>query len=262
MVFSSPGINLSTGDDIYIRDELAADNSVWSICSWHKNQNAMQVGSKPNETGWGVYEECRIGGGIIATGHEHSYSRTHLLDNMQTQSIYSESPNVIIDKGKTFAFVSGLGGQSIRPQSLSGDWWASIYTSTQGADHGALFCEFNVDGQPDKASCYFKDIQNNVVDQFDIYSRVEPTEDLVSPTASFVPPTPADTAVTQTVEIQADITEANLSSVSHDWDGTVFDALSSDVALMYNFDNVLSIGEDYTTPCGTIHDASEYKNDG
>jgi hypothetical protein len=61
--------------DVYIRDELAQDNSTWSICSWHKNQQEMQVGGKTSETGWEVYEECRMGGAIVATGHEHSYSR-------------------------------------------------------------------------------------------------------------------------------------------------------------------------------------------
>jgi predicted phosphodiesterase len=48
---------LGTGHDIYIRDKLAADNSIWSISSWHKNMRLMQVGGKSDATGWGVYEE-------------------------------------------------------------------------------------------------------------------------------------------------------------------------------------------------------------
>ena len=34
--------------DTYIRQQLAQDNSTWSVCSWHKNQSAMQVGGKGN----------------------------------------------------------------------------------------------------------------------------------------------------------------------------------------------------------------------
>ena len=39
----------------YIRDQLATDNSIWRISSWHKNMNAMQVYTKSDETGWDVY---------------------------------------------------------------------------------------------------------------------------------------------------------------------------------------------------------------
>ena len=64
---------LGTAHDTYIRDQLAQDNSIWRICSWHKNQRAMQVGGRRDEVGWEPYEECRKGRAIIATGHEHSY---------------------------------------------------------------------------------------------------------------------------------------------------------------------------------------------
>ena len=60
----------------FIKDTLASDDSIWRICSWHKNQRLMQVGGKLDEVGWKPYEECRKGRAIIATGHEHSYERT------------------------------------------------------------------------------------------------------------------------------------------------------------------------------------------
>src|SRR5436190_1934323 len=47
------------GDSIYaryIQDQLATDDHIWRICSWHKNQRAMQVGAKDDEMGWKVYE--------------------------------------------------------------------------------------------------------------------------------------------------------------------------------------------------------------
>jgi predicted phosphodiesterase len=181
-VLVGPDIFDNNGYDLYIRSQLAQDNSLWSISSWHKNMTLMQAGNKGNETGWGVYEESRKGGAIIATGHEHSYSRTHLLSSMMNQTIASTSDTLVLtrddtltgdDEGRSFAFVSGLGGRSIRKQVLSGPWWASIFTSTQGANYGALFGIFNLDSIPNLAKFYFKDIDGAVPDSFYVVSQVE-----------------------------------------------------------------------------------------
>ena len=147
IVLVAPGV-MGSGHDAYIRDRLAADNSLWSVCSWHKNMRKMQVGRKSDATGWAVYEESRKGGAIIATAHEHSYSRTHLLGSIKDQTVASTSNTLVITKGRTFVFVSGLGGKSIRgqlrclpstpPYGCKGEW-ASIYTSNQNANYGALF---------------------------------------------------------------------------------------------------------------------------
>jgi hypothetical protein len=182
-VIVAPGI-FGPGDglyDLHLRDRFAASDAVWRIASWHKNQHLMQAGGKSDETGWGVYEESRRAGAIIATAHEHSYSRTHLLSSMQQQLVAStEEPLVLTpddpaspgDEGRSFAFVSGLGGKSIRDQGVFGDWFASVYTSTQGATYGALFGVFHVDGDPRLARFYFKDIAGRVIDEFVLRSRV------------------------------------------------------------------------------------------
>jgi hypothetical protein len=185
IVMTAPGIGSgfdAGNSDTYIRDQLAADDSIWSICSWHKDMRLMQVGGKTDETGWGVYEEARKGGAIVATAHEHSYSRTHLLSSMMNQTVASTSNTLTLTKGNSFAFVSGLGGNSVRPQLLDGPWWASIYASTclagdpvcqPNGNFGALFGVFNVDGQPNKALFYFKDISGRVVETFTVISNVE-----------------------------------------------------------------------------------------
>ncbi|MDO8560451.1 MAG: DNRLRE domain-containing protein [bacterium] len=172
-LLTAPG-TMGSGHDLYLRDQLAADHAVWSVCSWHKNMQAMEVGnSHPDETGWGVYEECRKAGGMVATGHDHTYARTYLMSSFQTQQVATTSSTLVLEKGRSLAFVSGLGGQSIGAQASADPWFASIYTSTQGATYGALFCTFNVNGQPDRASCYFKNINGQVIDQFDLVSAVE-----------------------------------------------------------------------------------------
>ncbi|MCI0550505.1 MAG: DNRLRE domain-containing protein [Anaerolineae bacterium] len=208
IILVAPGVDVpGSGHGVYIRDKLAADNSIWSICSWHKNMEAMQVGGKTDETGWGVYEESRKGGAIIATAHEHSYSRTHLLSSCQNQTVASTSNALVLtkdeagtsqDEGRTFVFVSGMGGRSIRDQQLEGDWWASIYTSTQDANHGALFGVFNLSGEANKAHFYFKDIDGRIADDFYVTSNVTGSEPPSATTISSFNPTsgPVGTEVT------------------------------------------------------------------
>ena len=186
-ILSGIGTHSSTPQDdpahlSYLSTELAADDSIWSICAWHKNQKAMQVGSKVDAVGWGAYETCRQEDAIIATGHEHSYSRTMTLLDMQNQlttPFWADAGEVSVGNGGTFAFVSGLAGRSIRnqdrclpitpPYGCNGEW-ASIYSSDQAATYGALFIEFHVDGDPRKAIGYFKDVGGNVPDTFAIYA--------------------------------------------------------------------------------------------
>jgi hypothetical protein len=183
-VMTAPGIPFGSGYDSYIRDRFAADTtSLWRVSSWHKNQTLMQVGSKANEAGWAVYEAARRAGAITATAHEHSYSRTHLLSDCDTQQVAStagtlelaeDDPATPADEGRSFVFVSGLGGRSIRNQDRDGAWWASIYTSDQDATHGALFGVFDENGQPGLAHFYFKAIDGTVVDDFYVRSARAP----------------------------------------------------------------------------------------
>jgi hypothetical protein len=188
-VLTAPGEFGAEGDgdhDLYIRDQLAADPHLWRVSGWHKNMRSMQVGAKSDETGWGVYEESRRGGAIIATAHEHSYSRTHLLSSFSTQTVAStqaplalaaDDPATLEDEGRSFAFVSGLGGRSVRAQQLCVatpcDWWASVYTSDDpGATYGALFGIFNYQGNPRLARFYFKNVNGEVVDDFLVESQL------------------------------------------------------------------------------------------
>ena len=168
---------LGTGHVDFITDALASDSSVWRFCSWHKNQRLMQIASKTNEVGWAAYEACRLGGAIIATGHDHSYARTHLMASLETQTIASTSNTLQVEDGKTFAFVSGLGGISHSIQDsarAASPWWAAVYGSPQGANYGALFCAFNESGVINQAHCYFKDIDGVIADEFDIVAAGVP----------------------------------------------------------------------------------------
>ncbi len=129
---------------------------------------------KSDEVGWEPFKACREGGAIVATAHEHSYSRTHLMNNFETQSIASTANTLVIEEGRSFAFVSGLGGSSIRRQSRRDEpWWASVYTYDQDANYGALFCTFFVNSKSNRARCYFKDIDGNIPDQFELISKVK-----------------------------------------------------------------------------------------
>ncbi len=170
-----------TDHENYIKTSITSGSSfTWKLCVWHHNMKATQVGGKSDVVGWTAYEECRKAGFIISNAHEHSYSRTKTLIDIQNQIVDPDCPlpkSLCVALGKTFLFVSGLGGESIRdqtrclpstyPYGCKGEW-ASIYSSTQGAKYGALFIIFNYNGNPNKAHGYFKDIAGNVIDEFDI----------------------------------------------------------------------------------------------
>jgi len=174
MVFTAPGVKgKKRRHEEFIREELQKDRSAWRICSFHKNQAAMQVGGKSDATGWGVYEACLQGGAVVATGHEHSYARTHLMSSFENQTIAS-TDDIVLSPGRSFVIQSGLGGKSIRRQKRGGKWWASIYTLDQGAQSGALFCTFGRDGA---GSCYFKDIAGRIPDSFSITSEMNRTKE-------------------------------------------------------------------------------------
>jgi hypothetical protein len=161
------------------------------VCAWHKNQRDMQVGTKTDEVGWSAYQECMKGGGIIATGHEHSYSRSRTLTKLGDRATGHGATGLYnlleVGPGKTFVFVPGLGGASVRPFDHvlhdSDTWWASYYASNAWRKNGdvqdlkgelgspgALFIRFHVDGNPRKAEAYFKDVTGRVVDTFTMFS--------------------------------------------------------------------------------------------
>jgi hypothetical protein len=180
--FILSGVGTSgTGHETFIMDALSADDSIWRICTWHKNHQLMQVGNKASEVPLSTYDACRAEGAIIATAHEHSYSRTHLMGSFANQTILSTSNEMHIGLGQTFAFVSGLGGRSVRAENATraaDPWWASIYTSTQGARPGALFCSFGYLGETNRAHCYFKDIGGAIADEFDVVTTLVPEPNL------------------------------------------------------------------------------------
>lgn len=170
----------------FAQAELEKDESLWRVCSWHKNQTAMQVGGKEDDVGWEIYEICREQGAIIATGHEHSYSRTKTLIDFEDQTVdpdWDDPAQMRLSWGSTFAFVSGIAGESLRNQNRClpaiypygcNQEWAKIYTTISppeeggAANYGALFCTFN----EATADCYFKTIDDKVIDQFDIINAL------------------------------------------------------------------------------------------
>ncbi len=181
---------IGSGHVPYITSRLNNNPYIWKICSWHKDQEAMQIGGKPDEVGWGAYEACREGGAIIATGHEHSYERTKTLTDISNQVVdptCSDPNKECVSSGRTFVFVSGLGGDSIRDQERCLDGcngeWAKIYTSNQGAQYGALFIIFNYMEDPYRAHGYFKNINGQIIDEFDIMATPPIASSVSAPSA-------------------------------------------------------------------------------
>ena len=154
-----------------IEKQLNDNDFLWRICSWHYDNASVDEYSH-HSTGWEIYEICKNGGAIIANGHEHSYQRSKTLINIENRNAdpeWSEPNKLRVKEGATFHFVSGLGGMSPSMHNHDVEWTTS-YTSDQGATNGALFCTFNVGGQPNKAYCYFKNINGIIIDEFTITS--------------------------------------------------------------------------------------------
>jgi 3',5'-cyclic AMP phosphodiesterase CpdA len=169
----------------FLRSALDTSNAQHNLCVWHKNQRDMQVGAKVDEVGWQAYQICAQHGAPIITGHEHSYSRTfalHAVGNRKQQhGAGGSASELLLGPGRTFVAVSGLGGESIRaftPEHKADSWWASIYAGnlqvmngeTVGTkpniDFGVLFISYGVDGDPLRASAYFKTTREKIADQF------------------------------------------------------------------------------------------------
>jgi hypothetical protein len=187
VVITAPGIQSvgisSKAYADYIAHEAAhMDSKTWNICAWHKNQSRMQTGTKSDEAGWDTYISCNKLGYPVFTAHEHAYSRSFLFTDIEKQgldrhvSINLKSNSGLtkdqsvdhlqLEPGKTFVTVSGLGGKTIRPRSRNDRWWSVVYTSSEQALPGALFCAFNYKGNADRAFCYFKNIKGEVKDMF------------------------------------------------------------------------------------------------
>src|SRR3989344_5168165 len=168
---------------------------------------------------------------------KHIYERTKTLTNIQALAVDASqhpvvngvpsNPNsVLVAPGKTFVFVSGSGGQGLRNQdrclpttypygggSGCNYIWASVNTSDQGGDFGALFITFNVDGNPNKARGYFKENSGRITDQFEITKSstpvtIGPTQPItfpptnpLSPTSTFNSPTPPFSTIIPTPTI-------------------------------------------------------------
>jgi predicted phosphodiesterase len=167
-------------DPRYIIDRFATDGHIWKLCSWHKNQQALQLGGKTDEMGWGVYESCRRMGALITNGHEHSYHRTKTLSSLIEQRVddrCSDPQRPCVRPGAVPVFVTGLGGRSIRdqerclpdryPYGCNGEW-AFVYTLNQQAKYGALIISFGVGGDPRRAHGVFRNIDGQAVDEFDL----------------------------------------------------------------------------------------------
>lgn len=174
ILFVMSGIG-TLGDDNANRIQAALqdNDAVWKICAWHKNQPLMQVGFVRESIGWPAYERCREAGAFVVSGHNHAYARSYLMSSFAKQAIVNKSNQLTLAPGHSFVAVSGLGGESRARQFFTNDWWAKIYTKQTGdAQPGALFCDFNIGGNPRLARCAFKNIAGEIIDQFSLVSSL------------------------------------------------------------------------------------------
>lgn len=199
LYLATSGIGVMGSESEYHLEKFLRSNAAqpWKICAWHKNQRDMQAGAKTDEVGWRSYQLCQKYGAMIVTGHEHSYARTRTLTALgkrnENHGAIGVPNEVSLGIEKTFVISSGIGGHSRRPWYCSlhdGDgWWASVFTtnftlingqqvgkkdcsnietinSQQSKEYGALFIEFNYQGQPRRARGQFIIVSGKILDDF------------------------------------------------------------------------------------------------
>jgi hypothetical protein len=248
MVESGLG-ELSGRDDAsyvgYLDEVLAARiNAPWKLCSWHKNQRELQMCSKNDEAGYAAYESCRKAGAMVNNAHEHSYARSHTMNDLSSsEALYGGVDNfendVTLGFGKNFVFVQGLAGSSIRNECSgfgSRPWWASwaagngnkgsFGNPNQGSSYGYMACTFKPGGVANRADCFFEDVNGNRFDEYSIYSEIgfgpAPSPPPTAPT-----PAPAPTPSAPCTPRNSDPWQsgsfvpccAGTESVLNNWDG-------------------------------------------
>ncbi|MES1908663.1 MAG: hypothetical protein MHM6MM_001550 [Cercozoa sp. M6MM] len=142
----------------------------YKVCVWHKNQRLMQIGSKHDEVGWDAYDTCRKHGALVATGHEHSYARSHTMTSFRKQ-LFEEEAVISLRPGRSFVFHAGVGGQkanSAKDDLQHNDWWAAWAATQTGLQQGGLMCSFS----SVRGHCEFHSIDGRVHDRFDFTSEV------------------------------------------------------------------------------------------
>ncbi|KAI9168430.1 hypothetical protein H9P43_007802 [Blastocladiella emersonii ATCC 22665] len=196
LVLSGVG-TFGTGHEAYAAATLGASRHAWKVCGFHKNMRAFQTGDKPDETGYGIYDACRAAGAVVATAHEHAYARTHLMRSFERRAMVRpadarpggpvmggnqlpETTHLAVRPGHSFAFVTGLGGESVRSAYFHAlpkrPWLAAVATAdVPDVRAGALLCTFHVRGDPRAAECEFRDaVSDRVFDRFNMTTHAEP----------------------------------------------------------------------------------------
>lgn len=188
IVISGVGL-LGEGHEEYIGDQLAASRELWRLCTWHVNQNDMQLGGKGDQAGWGVFQRCQERGALILNGHEHSYARTRTLTNVgntaAAHGVTGEFDLLTLGAGKTAVIVNGMGGISLRGYRAADHdddtWWAAGYTmnlefrgdvrtSTSNLldQAAAAYLEFGVGGDATRARGWVETLGGRRIDEFTV----------------------------------------------------------------------------------------------
>ena len=110
------------GDGDYVTEQLANDDHIWKICSWHRNRRATNVGPYGNEASASSYRACFAAGAMVAQGHSHTYSPSKTISNFDDLTVDDSCPqdpatlqvDVCVAPGSSFFFDSSLGGKESR----------------------------------------------------------------------------------------------------------------------------------------------------
>ncbi|MFH2019924.1 MAG: hypothetical protein ABIJ34_00770 [archaeon] len=191
-ILSGVGISNTDGNIDFITGAATAADTAWKFCVWHKSNDMLRVSDRSSDDTLALpyYKACLDAGAVIITGYDNQYARTKEITNLEdsvgfldVNSEFEVRPghSIIIDNG-----LGGFGSDRYDCGKDANNWWASIYTpnyymnnglqvsksctedTTSGFAPGALFFTFNYQGNENRTHGEFVNVNNVVVDSFDL----------------------------------------------------------------------------------------------
>jgi len=179
----------------FLKQNLQDAKEDWKICAWHFYDKYYHTGNYQehdyniiSSDGENFYDYCKDHGAIIFSAHNSVYARTHVMSKFAYPEIDkydkdSDGKIVQIRNGATLNILNGVGGEKMdieQGKQMNYEHWQKKYAKGKGNENekafGALFCDFNVEGNNKKASCEFQRInsENKIYDSFTIYRNDNP----------------------------------------------------------------------------------------
>ena len=254
------GLFLSSLDNATISNNTCNNNSVKGISIEGYSPDARDnsiSNNTCNNNEYGIYLYDNMGGFAINntirnntfSSNDYGIKLDDSTDNLIYNNYFDNTVNTVISgtcTGNVWNTSKTIGANIIGGSYIGGNYWS---------DYNGYDAEG--DGIGDSSN-YTINVTNNL---YDLLPLIDVT---LPPTIEFNTPTPQNNAYQfdHYVTINTSISSRSLDNLTYNWNATNFTMYNESLVLMYNFDNVSGIGENYNGNESTVVDVSGQNNDG